>query len=133
MNKNDYPYLYETHLHTCQASACGHNTGAEMAKAAKDYGYSGIVVTDHNWGGNTCISSSLGWSDWVDQFSLGFLDAYEYGQKNGLGSDVHSTNIFGGGMAFRKRLESYKELCEMILHGGDYILTNGDEFFLPAG
>ena len=37
----EYKYLYETHMHTNQASACGANTGREMAKAAKDYGYAG--------------------------------------------------------------------------------------------
>lgn len=34
MRKNDYPYLYETHMHTRPGSACAHNSGAEMAAAA---------------------------------------------------------------------------------------------------
>ena len=42
----DYPYLYETHMHTSQASACARQPGAAMAKAAKDAGYAGVIVTD---------------------------------------------------------------------------------------
>ena len=236
-----YPYLYETHLHTSQASACAHNTGREMAEAAQAYGYSGIVVTDHNWGGNTCIPKSLSWSDWVDEFAKGYYDALEYGEKNDFdvffgyeagydateflihgitpewlknhpeikdatiaeqfeivhagggivvhahpyredyyipeirlfpdyvdaveavnamhscsrseyhnnpkfdelaleyarkhsfpltaGSDIHNTSLLGGGMAFRHRLKSSKDLCDAIINNGDYILTNGDTWF----
>lgn len=236
----DYIYLYETHLHTNQASACARNTGAEMAKAAKDYGYAGIIVTEHNWGGNTCVSSDLPWEQWVDDFTRGFESAYEYGQKHDLdvfwgyeagfqgtefliygitpewlkahpniknatvaeqyaliheaggmvvhahpyreepyipeirlfpqyvdaveginathschksmshnnpefdrraiayaneqnlpitaGSDVHSTNLFGGGVLFRKRIKTIQEYKEMIL-SGDYVLTNGDVIY----
>ena len=77
----EYPFLYETHLHTSQSSACAHNSGKEMAMAAKQYGYTGIVVTDHNWGGNTCIPKSLPWGEWVDEFAKGYYDARECGDK----------------------------------------------------
>ena len=40
-------FVYETHLHTSQASACAKNTGREMAIAHKEAGYTGIIVTDH--------------------------------------------------------------------------------------
>ena len=53
--KEAYPYLYETHLHTSQGSACGKAEGAQMARACKAAGYTGIFVTDHNWGGNTAV------------------------------------------------------------------------------
>ncbi len=80
----DYPYLYETHLHTNQGSACGRNSGAEMAAACKEYGYTGIFVTDHNWGGNTCISRELPWREWMTLYSRAYYDAREYGDRNGL-------------------------------------------------
>ena len=38
-------YLYDTHVHTSEGSACGQNTGAEMARAYQKAGYAGIVVT----------------------------------------------------------------------------------------
>lgn len=245
MEIKDYPYLYETHLHTNQASACGHNTGADMAKAALNYGYTGIVVTDHNWGGNTCVDRSLPWREWVDEFTKGFQDAYEYGSRHGLdvfygyeagynatefliyglapewmkehpelrdctieeqlelvhsgggivvhahpfreewyipeirlfpeyvdaveginathssrkslshndpefntkaiqyakeynlpmtaGSDVHSTVIFGGGMAFKHKLGSIQDLCKAVLQREDYVLTDGDTVYGKDG
>ena len=82
--KEQYPFLYETHLHTCQGSRCAHNTGEEMAKACKAAGYTGIFVTEHNWGGNTCIDRSLPWKEFVEQWSRGYESAKETGDKIGL-------------------------------------------------
>jgi len=79
----DY-YLYETHLHTSQASACGRNTGREMALAAKDYGYTGIFVTDHFVYGNTAIDTSLPWNEWAERFCTGYYDAKKCGDEIGL-------------------------------------------------
>ena len=36
--RKEYPYLYETHLHTMEGSACAHCSGEEMAKACKAAG-----------------------------------------------------------------------------------------------
>lgn len=239
--KKEYPYLYETHLHTNQSSACANNTGAEMAKAAKEYGYTGIIVTDHAWGGNTSVDRSLSWKDWVTEFAKGYEDAKNFGDKNdfdvffgyeagfngtefliyGLtpewmithpelkeatieeqigivhqgggmvihahpyreefyipeirlypehvdgveavnathsnhlskshndpefdvrawnyakkhsfpmtaGSDVHSINMLGGGVAFKHRLSGIQDYIDSILVKKDYILCNGDEYF----
>lgn len=245
MKIEGYPYLYETHLHTSQGSACGRNTGAEMAKAAKDNGYAGIIVTDHNWGGNTRIDRDLPWEQWVDGFIKGYQEALAYGQTHDLdvfwgyeagfqgtefliygvtpewmsghpeikaagveeqyrlihdaggmvihahpfreesyipkvrlfpdyvdgveginathscsrsmghknpafdqkaiqyarennlpltaGSDIHSTALLGGGVAFRRRLVSISDYCQAILGGEDYVLTNGDAVFDKRG
>lgn len=88
-NNKEYPYLYETHLHTVQGSACAHNTGYEMAKAAYEYGYTGIIVTDHAWGGNTRVDRSLPWGEWVEQFAVGYYDAKRF-------SDSHDFDVFWG-------------------------------------
>lgn len=82
--REQYPYLYETHLHTSESSACARSTGAEMARACKDYGYTGIFVTDHNWGGNTATDRSLPWDEWVDTFALGYEHAKAEGDRIGL-------------------------------------------------
>ena len=37
-------YKYETHMHTAEASACATSTGAEMARAHKEAGYTGIFI-----------------------------------------------------------------------------------------
>lgn len=241
----DYPYLYETHMHTSQASKCAGSPGWEMAKAAKEAGYTGIIITDHSWYGNNCISSSLPWEQWVRAFCKGYEDAKSWGDENdfsvffgyesnydatefliygvdkdwlishpqiknasikeqyemihkegGLvihahpfreagyipqirlfpeyvdgveavnaahsshlsmhhnssefdvraiayareyqlpmtaGSDIHTTRLLGGGVAFKRRLESIKDYCNAVLTGEDYLLTNGDTWFDKNG
>ena len=54
-----YKYFYDTHVHTSEASACAKNTGAEMARAAKAAGYTGIIITDHAWNGNTLSNVNI--------------------------------------------------------------------------
>lgn len=243
--REEYPYLYETHLHTAQASACGRDTGRKMAGACKEYGYTGIFVTDHNWGGNTAIDRSLPWDEWVNAFCKGYEDAKAEGDRIGLdvffgyeagfhgtefliygidkewmlanpsirkadieeqyrlihqnggmvihahpyreeayipevrlfpewvdgvegvnathsnshstahndpvfdaralsyarehhlpitaGSDIHHTALFGGGVAFKRKLLSAADYINAILSGEDYVLTNGEQWYHKEG
>ncbi len=239
--QKEYPYLYETHLHTLEASACAGSTGAEVAKACKAYGYTGIFVTDHHWGGNTAIDRALPWEEWVASFGRGYEHAKAEGDRIGLdvffgyeagftgtefliygldlawmkahpqlpevtveeqyrlvheagglvihahpyreadyipeirlypewvdgveginathsnsrsmghanghfdaraiayarehklpvtaGSDTHSIKLLGGGVAFRRRLESAADYVQAVLTGEDYVLTNGELWY----
>ena len=77
-------YRYETHMHTCQGSACGVSTGAEQARFYKEQGYTGIIITDHFTGGNTAVPRDLPWRERMDQFCSGYEDALIEGQKIGL-------------------------------------------------
>ncbi len=243
--RKEYPYLYETHLHTLQGSACAHNTGAQMARACKEYGYTGIIVTDHNWGGNTAVDRNLLWEEWVDLFFAGYEDARAEGERIGLdvffgyeagyhgtefliygvdkewmkrtpelreatverqytlvheaggmvihahpfrqasyipeirlypewvdgveginaahshpkslghylpdydeeaiayarehdfpmsaGSDIHAVELFGGGVAFRRRLQSCGDYVQAILQGEDYVMTDGRDWYDKEG
>ena len=69
-------YLYETHLHTAQASACGRSSGAEHVRYYQSLGYTGIFVTDHFFGGNTCVPRDLPWEERIDLFCRGYEDAW---------------------------------------------------------
>lgn len=241
----DYPYLYETHLHTSQSSACARYTGAQMAKACKEARYTGIIVTDHNWGGNTAVNRRMPWKLWVEEFAKGYEDAAKMGRRIGLdvffgyeagyrgteflifgldkefmlghpalktatvqeqfrlvqegggmvihahpfreesyipeirlypgyvdgveginathsnpkstahndpafdakavayakehglfltaGSDIHSTDLFGGGMAFRRRMKSIQDLISALRSGEDYVLTDGVVWYRKDG
>lgn len=84
MKREEYPYLYETHLHTKEASACAAASAEEMVQAAKEAGYSGIFITNHNWYGNTCIDRSLPWEEWISRFYEAYKKAKHYGDKIGL-------------------------------------------------
>lgn len=79
-----YPYVYETHLHTKEASACSPCSGEEMARACKEAGYTGIIVTNHFLGGNTSVDPKLGWEDWVCAFCKGYENAKREGDRIGL-------------------------------------------------
>jgi predicted metal-dependent phosphoesterase TrpH len=77
-------FLYETHLHTCTASACGVSMGKDYIRAYKDLGYTGIIVTDHFFRGNTAIDRNLPWKKWVDRYCRGFEETREAGARGGL-------------------------------------------------
>ena len=78
------PFLYETHLHTCQGSACGISTGAEHVRHYHALGYAGVIVTDHFFGGNTAVPRDLPWEQRVNIFCSGYEDALAEGQRLGL-------------------------------------------------
>lgn len=82
--KKEYPYLYETHMHTSEGSKCASNSACEMVRAYKQNGYTGVIITDHNWGGNTSVDRSLPWEKWLDTFFLGYEHAKEEGERVGL-------------------------------------------------
>lgn len=105
INIEDYPYLYETHMHTSQASKCAGSTGREMAEAAKKAGYAGVIITDHNWYGNNCIDSSLPWEQWVGAFGKGYEDAKSWG-------DANDFSVFFG-------YEANYDATEFLIYGVD--------------
>lgn len=102
-------YRYETHLHTCQGSACASATGAEMARAHKEAGYSGIFITDHFFNGNTAVPDALPWKQRVELFCRGYEDAREEGKKIGL-------DVFFG--------------FEFNYHGAEFLVYNLDKKWL---
>jgi hypothetical protein len=77
-------YLYETHLHTSQASSCAVSEGREYISRYKDLGYAGIIVTDHFYNGNSSLNRNLPWKEWVHRFCRGYEDALNEGLKQGL-------------------------------------------------
>jgi len=77
-------YRYDLHVHTRLSSACAHSTGAEMADMYKAAGYSGFVVTDHFYTGNTSVPRDLEWGEWVSRFRMGYEDAKKRGDEIGL-------------------------------------------------
>ena len=77
-------YLYDTHVHTCQSSACGRSPGAEHARNYHSVGYTSIIVTDHFFGGNSAVPRDHPWKERIHRFCAGYEDAWNEGQKVGL-------------------------------------------------
>ncbi len=82
-------YKYEMHLHTNTCSGCGQSSAEEMILAAKKAGYSGIVLTNHFYHGNTAIDRSLCW----ERFLNAYVDEYVVAKKFGNSVDM---DIFFG-------------------------------------
>lgn len=102
-------YRYETHMHTREGSACAGASGAEMARAHKEAGYTGIFVTDHFFNGNSAVPRDLPWRERIELFCLGYEHAREEGEKIGL-------EVFFG--------------FEYGVHGADFLVYNLDKEWL---
>ena len=70
-------YKYETHCHTAETSRCARTSGAEMARAYKEMGYTGLIISDHFLNGNTTVDKTLPWEQQVAEFERGYLAAKE--------------------------------------------------------
>ncbi len=68
-------YIYETHLHTIEGSACSSTPGENYIDYMKDLGYSGIIVTDHFFNGNSAIPKELPWEKKVELYCKGYEHA----------------------------------------------------------
>lgn len=77
-------YRYETHLHTKEASACSKTWAVDYIQPFIEAGYSGIIVTDHFFNGNTNIPATLPWAEQVSLFCRGYERAKQEGAKHGL-------------------------------------------------
>ena len=104
-------FRYETHMHTCQGSACASSTGAEHARAYKALGYQGIIVTDHFFRGNTAVPRDLSWRERVERFFEGYEDARAEGERIGL-------DVFFG--------------LEQNFHGDEYLVYGLDKAYMLA-
>lgn len=102
-------YRYETHMHTREGSACASASGAEMARAHKEAGYTGIFVTDHFFNGNSAVPRDLPWRERIELFCLGYEHARDEGEKIGL-------EVFFG--------------FEYGVYGADFLVYNLDKEWL---
>jgi len=105
-------FLYETHLHTCEASKCGRLHGEDYIPYMMEKGYSGIIVTDHFFNGNTSVPADLSWKERVELYCSG----YERALKAAEGKDFKV--MFGVEFNFNKD--------EYLLYGIDkqWLLDN---------
>lgn len=143
----EFPYFYETHLHTNASSACGKSSPEDMVIACKEYGYTGIIITDHNWGGNTSVDRHLPWSEMITQYCRAYERAKEKGDEIGLDvflgyeAGYRGTEflIYGVDKEFliahpELRQASIEEQFELIHTGGGIVVHAHpfrEEYYIP--
>lgn len=82
-------FKYEMHTHTSQCSKCAQVNIEKLVSGLKERGYSGVVITNHFYRGNTSVNRKLPWDE--------FVGAYENDWKIGkaLGEQLDFDVIFG--------------------------------------
>lgn len=82
-------FFYELHSHTNAASLCSLVEAEDFVKFYIEKGFSGMVITDHFYHGNTSIDRQLPWDMFIDEFCEGYYRAKREGDKQGF-------NVFFG-------------------------------------
>jgi len=77
-------YLYETHMHTAEVSACALNSALRQVISYKKRGYTGIIITDHFMNGYTRCPKDLSWEEKVKFTLKGYFEAKKAGDKYDL-------------------------------------------------
>lgn len=121
-------FYVQLHLHTSDTSACGHATGAEMARACKAAGYDLIAVTDHFFNANIGCPVDMSWEDKVKYMFRGYRAAKAEGDRIGLevipGWETADRNIHAN---------QYLSGPELLTYGlgEDFLLANPDIAEIP--
>ncbi len=116
-------YKFEIHIHTNTCSKCAVTTPEDMVDAAVTAGYSGIVVTNHFYHGNTCIDRDLPWADFVGAYRDDYLRAKARGDEKGL-------QVFFGieeGWDAGKEMLIYGVTPEQLIAEPDFIKMNVEQ------
>ena len=90
-------YKYEMHLHTSWCSACAVSTGEEMVRAAKEKGYTGLVITNHFYHGNTSIDRKIPWNEFAQAYKDDYLAAKKVGDEYDIEVLFGLEEGYGGG------------------------------------
>ncbi|MBQ0166490.1 MAG: histidinol-phosphatase [Treponema sp.] len=110
-------FIYETHLHTCEGSACGVTRGADYIEAYSKAGYAGIMVTDHFFNGNCAVDRSLPWEEKIELYCKGYEHALERAELWNKANGTDFKVFFG---------------VEFTFDGDDYLLYGIDKAWLKA-
>ncbi|MCL2499046.1 MAG: histidinol phosphatase [Defluviitaleaceae bacterium] len=102
-------FLYETHLHCSPVSACGADKPEDLVRAYKARGYTGFILTDHFFNGNSGCPREWKWESKVAFFLSGYERAKKEGDKCGF-------DVFLG--------------WEYAIHGSEFLTYGLDADFL---
>ncbi len=116
-------YKFEIHLHTNNCSACAVSSPQELIDKAVETGYSGIVITNHFYHGNTAVDRNLPWEDFIGAYIDDYQTAEAYGKDKGI------TVFFGleEGFAPGKEMLIYGVEPKYFLKHPEFIMMSAKE------
>lgn len=77
-------FYYELHSHTTAASLCSIVDPEAYINFYIKMGFSGMVVTDHFYHGNTSVNRHMPWDMFIDEYCEGYYRAKREGDKHGF-------------------------------------------------
>ncbi|HAN20160.1 MAG: hypothetical protein A2Y15_03275 [Clostridiales bacterium GWF2_36_10] len=77
-------FIYDTHVHTSEVSACAMATAEDTVRFYKKIGFDGIVITDHFVCYDKTPASNENWGKAVKALSIGYKKARKIGDEIGL-------------------------------------------------
>lgn len=77
-------YLYETHLHTAPVSKCAKAGIRENLEFYKQFGYTGVFITNHFIDGNINIDKTLPYEELIEFFCSDYEEAVKIGKELGI-------------------------------------------------
>lgn len=77
-------YKYQMHTHTAMCSKCADMTSKQLIESLVAGGYSGCVLTNHFFKGNSNINRNLPWNDFVAFYENDYLECKKLAQKHDL-------------------------------------------------
>lgn len=125
-------FKFDIHVHSSGTSHCGKSTAREMVDAASEHGYSGFVITNHFYNGNTGIDRSIPWDEFVDSYVQEYTDARDYGKTKGIKVFFGIEEVYAPG----KEVLVYGITPEQLKACNDYKSFNSIqrlEFFRSTG
>ena len=94
-------FYYELHSHTNAASLCSIVEPEAYIQFYINMGFSGMVITDHFYHGNTSVNRHIPWDMFVDEYCEGYYRAKREGDKRGF------TVLFGFEQKFTDGNDEY--------------------------
>lgn len=85
------------HLHDSACSRCGQSTGESFVKIAKKRGFSGFVITNHFYHGNSAVDRALSWSDFVGAYARDYEETKKIAEEYDLDVFFGFEEGYGGG------------------------------------
>lgn len=80
MKMENHIYKYEMHIHSSPCSGGGRDIREHIDELISK-GYSGMVITNHFFLGDTRIDRNLPWEEFVDAYRQDYLRGLEYGRE----------------------------------------------------